>query len=150
MTLLIHAACCLMMTGLCLFVAVVHYPLMARVARGSAAGGPEGWTDYERAHASRTSLVVAPLMLLEVVSAGWITLGLKGDLPPSLHGLWWANIAGLAACWAITFLVNVPQHNRLARGWDGPTHRRLVLTHWLRTLVWLARCVVLLALLARL
>lgn len=122
-----HFACCVFMTGLCLFVAVVHYPLMARVGR-------DRWIDYERAHTNRTGYVVAPIMLTEAALAAWVSLG-----GAALPMWWWINLAGLAACWAITFGVNVPQHMRLAKAWDDRTHRALVATHWVRTLVWLGR-----------
>ena len=46
--------------------------------------------------------------------------------------------------WAFTFLLSVPCHDRLAKGWHAPTHRRLVRTNWLRTIAWSVRaCVIL-------
>lgn len=119
------------MTGLCLFVAVVHYPLMARVGR-------EAWTEYERLHTARTGVVVAPLMLVEAGSAAWLTLAKAGEVADA-GAWWWANLVGLGVVWGITFLVNVPQHQRLTLGWDAPTHRALVATHAVRTVVWAAR-----------
>jgi len=122
-----HFTCCALMTGVCLFVAVVHYPLMARVGR-------DNWIAYERAHTDRTGYVVAPIMLAEAALAAWVSLA-----GAALPMWWWINLAGLAVCWAITFGVNVPQHVRLAKAWDDRTYRALVAMHWVRTLVWLAR-----------
>lgn len=134
--LLVHMACALMMTGLCLFVAVVHYPLFARVGR-------EGWVEYERAHTARTTVVVAPVMLVELVTCGWVSWGLHSFVEAGMRGWWWGSVGLLVVCWGVTFLVNVPQHGRLARGWDGPTHRGLVAAHWVRTAAWCVRSVVL-------
>lgn len=133
---LLHVAACLLMTGVCLFVAMVHYPLMARVGR-------EAWIDYERRHTAATGRLVAPLMLAELATAAWLSAAADG-LVPAPGAWWWANIPGLALIWFITFAVNVPQHRRLARGWDGPTHRALVATHWVRTAIWSARSAALL------
>lgn len=131
---IVQLVCTLMMGGLCLFVAVVHYPLLSRVGRGE-------FIAYEREHARRTSWVVAPVMLLEAGSATLVTV-----LAPA-GAAWrgWPGLAalGLLACvWVITFAVNVPQHGRLSLAWDARTHLALVISHWARTLVWLARGVI--------
>lgn len=141
---LVQVGCCVFMTGLCAFVAVVHYPLMARVGR-------EQWREYELAHTARTGLVVAPAMLLELASCAWLlspsALGWGAGMMRGFGPWAWASAALLAACWAITFLVNVPQHNRLSNAWDGATHRQLVATHWVRTACWFARSLLLLGML---
>lgn len=119
----------LAMFGVILFVQIVHYPLMARV-------GEEGFSGYARAHADRTGLVVGPLMLAEMASSIWLAVQ-----PPSPHvqGTAWVGLGLLIAVWAVTGLVSVPCHKRLAAGFDPPTHRRLVRTNWARTLLWAAR-----------
>ena len=60
--LLAHVAATAAMTGLIWFVQLVHYPLFARV-------GVADFTAYEREHVRRTGLLVAPLMLLEALTA---------------------------------------------------------------------------------
>jgi sterol desaturase/sphingolipid hydroxylase (fatty acid hydroxylase superfamily) len=51
------------MVGLIWFVQVVHYPLFAAVPAG------EPFAAYHRQHVRRTTWVVAPVMLVELVTA---------------------------------------------------------------------------------
>jgi hypothetical protein len=109
----------LFMCGLAWFVQVVHYPLMAGV-------GEREWCAYERAHGTRTTWVVTPVMTLEALAA----LQLAGSAPGP------ATCCGLALVtllWLSTFLVPMPLHARLARGFDARLHGRLAATSWLRT-----------------
>lgn len=125
------------MAGLIVFVQVVHYPLMARVGAGT-------FPAYERAHTTRTGWVVGPPMLLEAASACWLAI-----YPPStvLRGAALAGLALLSLIWLSTALLQAPAHGRLGAGFDDGTHRRLVGTNWIRTVAWLARVPVALALL---
>lgn len=122
------------MAGLIWFVHVVHYPLFDRV-------GPEGFPDYHREHSRRTTLVVAPVMLLELLAASVLAALLLPRRPdaPLLALLALLNLALVLAVWASTFLVQVPLHDRLARGPDPALVERLVRTNALRVLLWTAR-----------
>ncbi len=129
---MLHLGATCYMLGLIWFVQVVHYPLMDRVA-------PPAFPAFEAEHMRRTGLVVAPVMLLELGTALLIVhLRL---LPVSLA---LANLVLLGIIWASTFLVQAPAHRRMRAGFLGPTHRRLVRTNWLRTLLWTLRAVLLL------
>ena len=151
---ILHAAATLLMTGVVLCIAVVHYPLFAKV-------GKDAWTAYEAAHVVGITWVVAPLMLAEVVLAvlllimpaataatnrSTLTGTVANFVTPSL--LAWIGLGLLAICWGITFFFSVPQHGRLATGWDDPTHAALLWWNWVRTLAWVARSVVAVWLLA--
>jgi len=125
------------MAGVIWFVQVVHYPLLARVGR-------EGYSEYQRVHESRTTLVVAPLMLVEVGSAVLLAWLLRGTAQAGLGHL---GAALVVLVFASTFLVQVPLHGRLSRGFTAATHRRLVLSNWARTALWTAHAGVSLALL---
>jgi hypothetical protein len=127
----VHALSTALMAGLCLFVAVVHYPLFAQVGRAD-------FPAYSQQHARRTTWIVAPLMLLEAATATWLVL----TPPPGVAPWWpWANAAALAVIWLITFALNVPQHARLAAGFDPRTHRALLTSNAVRTILWLARAI---------
>lgn len=132
--LLLHTAATIAMGGVIWFVQVVHYPLFERV-------GPSGFAEYEFAHSRLTSIVVAPLMIVEAATAVVLLFWLPGQTL-----LWW-GIGVLVLIWVSTFVLQVPQHRRLAEGFDASAHRRLVLTNWLRTIGWSARGVIALALL---
>lgn len=125
-----HLLATALMTGLVLFVAVVHYPLMASVGRAESAV-------YSRLHARRTTWIVAPLMLAELALALAVVATATGAAAAAA----WVGLGLLGGCWLITFGVNVPQHSRLAGGFDAPTHAALVRWHWVRTLGWCARSV---------
>lgn len=129
-----HAASTALMTGLVLFVAVVHYPLFARVSPGD----PTGFIRYEVEHASRTSFVVGPLMLVEAATA----IGILMLRPAGVPG-WMAvlSVVLLAVVWGVTFLGAVPMHQRLALGFDASAHRVLLIWNWVRTAAWCGRAV---------
>jgi hypothetical protein len=135
----IHTASTLFMTGLIWFVQGVHYPLMAQV-------GPEGFPDYAARHAARTALVVGPAMLAELGTAiALLTMApASGPLP-----LYIAGLILLAVIWITTGLVQVPQHDRLQRGFEGQVHRALVNCNWIRTVAWSLRSGVVLWLMIR-
>jgi uncharacterized membrane protein len=124
----LHVAATCAMAGLIWFVQVVHYPLFDRV-------GPDAFLRYEQAHTSRTTLVVAPTMLVELVTA----LVLLAALSTSRAA--WAGAGLLALVWASTFFVQVPLHRKLSAGWDPRVGSTLVRTNWVRTGGWSARVV---------
>jgi hypothetical protein len=128
LTLLLHTATTLAMTGIIWFVQVVHYPLFAST-------GAESFSSYEIRHAKRTGWVVGPLMCLEAASA----LALTWIAPRSM--VVWTGLALLVIIWLSTFLLQVPLHRRLSRGFDGTSHRALVRGNWIRTVAWTARSV---------
>lgn len=128
MLLLVHAAATWFMTGVIWFVQVVHYPLFG------LAGGA-GFAEYSRRHSALTTWVVAPVMLVELGAAG-LLMFYGGNLPEWMSA---GGIALLAVIWLSTFLLQVPRHERLARGFDAAAHAGLVSTNWIRTLAWTAR-----------
>ncbi len=126
-----HAISTASMAGLVWFVQVVHYPLMAHVS-------PDRFAAFEAQHVARTGWVVAPLMLVEAGCAASLVLWPPANVP---HILLWSGLGLLILIWLSTFLVQVPLHNRLTRGWDSSVHRRLVASNLPRTLLWSARAV---------
>ena len=126
-----------MMCGLIWFVQVVHYPLFDGV-------GEEGFTRYAGRHRVRTTVVVAPLMFLELGCAIAL-LPLFGA--PTDPALAYAGFALVALVWGVTFFVSVPLHTKLDRAFDVRTHRALVLTNWVRTALWSGRLAVAMAML---
>lgn len=134
--LLSHAAATWAMTGLIWFVQIVHYPLFALAADRRFAA-------YEDDHARRTSLVVVPLMLAELLTG----LLLLARNPEDV--LAWTGLGLLGIIWASTFFWQVPQHRVLSQGFDAQAHRRLVAGNWLRSAGWTGRALLVLVLLGR-
>lgn len=127
--LFLHAFSTLCMTGLIWFVQIVHYPLFADVPE-------DGFAAYERKHQQRTTWVVAPLMFVELGTAGAIA----GGFVPGVPQLWaWGGLVLVVSVWAATFLVSVPLHAKLEHGKRAAIIRKLVVTNWIRTALWTAR-----------
>ncbi|MBS0657593.1 MAG: hypothetical protein JSR82_05010 [Verrucomicrobia bacterium] len=134
--LLLHAAAAWALVGLIWTMQLVQYPLFARV-------GVAEFRAWHASHVQRTTVLVAPLVLVQVGSAAWLLW--TGERDPRLLG----GLGCLGAVLASTFLVQVPLHARLSAGFDPVVHQRLVRTNWLRTLLWTAQGGLLLDLLAR-
>lgn len=132
-----HFAATLFMTGVIWFVQVVHYPMMDAAER-------ENYPEHQRRHQTLTSYVVGPVMLFELATAiALLYLTWTAGMPT------WAlaNLLLLAVTWISTFLIQVPCHERLAKGFSREAHRRLVKTNWIRTVAWTFRSAILLVLL---
>jgi hypothetical protein len=136
---LAHLGATLAMVGLIWFVQIVHYPLFARV-------GGDVFAAYEADHARLTSWVVIPFMLIEAGAALFLLWQPPAGVPMVLL---WVGAGLLALVWLSTFLLQVPAHDRLHRGFDADVHRWLVMTNWIRTVAWSARGVIALVLTER-
>lgn len=119
------------MTGIIWFVQIVHYPLFLLVPDPHHAA-------FAHEHQRRTGWIVAPLMILELLSA-----------IAFLHDSWrpaiiaareaWAGVLVLAAIWVSTFWLQVPCHEQLLRASSPAPCKRLVRTNWIRTVAWTIR-----------
>ena len=129
----------LFMTGLIWFVQVIHYPLFEKVAATA-------FVPYHEAHTRLTSRLVVIPMLLELLSSAALVA-----IRPRLFPTWvaWTCLAVCGGCWLLTALVQVPQHDQLARGFNLLVWRRLVATNWARTWLWTVHAVLLIVVVAR-
>ena len=126
------------MTGLIWFVQLVHYPLMARV-------GSANYAAYQQLHQRYTTLAVGPAMLIELVTAIWLAIFRPADVTAWLA---WLGLSLVVLIWLSTAILQVPCHRRLEAGFEPNTHRKLVQTNWLRTVLWSARGVIAMVILA--
>lgn len=126
----IHAGATFAMFGLIWFVQIVHYPLMAKV-------GKDRFVSYEQAHTARTTWIVTPLMLAELITA--IAIVSFAENIGANKTIAITGVALLAIAWISTFVVQVPAHKTLSRGFCDKAHARLVRTNWVRTISWTAR-----------
>lgn len=131
MILNIHAAATWALIGLIWTVQVVLYPLFGRCGR-------EAFQGYHAAHMCGITVIVAPLMFLELGTAAWLVVG--GE-----RNVWLlASLLPLGVSWISTALLQVPLHKKLERGFDEGSWRKLVATNWWRTMAWTSRGVLLL------
>lgn len=110
------------LVGLIWTIQVVHYPLFGAV-------GEPGFIGYHARHSTRISMVVIPLMVVELATTlGSVVVG-SGS---------WIPLIPVVVVWVTTFLISVPLHGRLGTGFDPRAHRALVVTNWIRTAAWTA------------
>ena len=121
-----HAAATWALVGLIWMVQLVHYPLFAKV-------GVEQFRHYHALHSRQMTWIVAPLMLVELVTAVLSVAGGRRELWLLL------SLLPLAFVWLATWRVQIPLHHKLSAAFDPETHRRLVSTNWWRTGAWTLR-----------
>ena len=141
LTLLLHTCATFVMVGIIWMVQLVHYPLFAQV-------GETSFRTYEIAHMNAMSLLVMPVMLVELLTG----LALIA-LPSSVGIAQWMPLASLgliAALWFVTLFVNLPQHSSLSTGFSADLHSTLVQSNWIRTALWTGRGILVLWMLERL
>lgn len=127
--LLVNLASTWYLVGLIWLVQIVHYPLFSRV-------GNEQFAGYERQHSSLITPVVGLPMAVELFTAGLLCFAGPETIPR------WMAIAGLMlvfGIWISTAILQSPCHTRLLKGFDERVHRFLLISNWLRTILWTAR-----------
>lgn len=132
LVLLLHLFTTVFMSGVIWIIQVLHYPLFNMVGR-------ENFGAYEIAHSNLISLIVAPVMLLELGFTAWIFFVPPVSVPSSLN---WLNTILLAIIWLSTAFLQVPQHSILSSGFNEKAYRILVNSNWIRTVAWSAKAVI--------
>ena len=113
------------MTGVIWLIQLIHYPAFGVI---EAAAFPA----FHRRHSNVMTLVVGPVMLVELGTAVWLARGFEA--------IWILNLASVVFAFVMTFAVSVPLHDQLGRiNADPAVCRRLVLTNWPRTMIWTLR-----------
>jgi uncharacterized membrane protein len=128
--LLAHFAATCAMAGVIWIVQLVIYPQFSHV-------GAEVFPPFHAQYTGLVTLVVGPLMIVEIVTATLIFLQLR-SVPVSRH-LALAGLATVLLLWVITALVQVPAHEQIGTAYTDEQARHLVLTNWPRTLLWTLR-----------
>jgi hypothetical protein len=115
------------LTGLIWVIQCLHYPSFPFVAE-------KNFSQFLEFHQKRITILVAPMMLLE--------LALALILFFTNNAVWnWVNVGSTLMIWLSTFLLSVPEHNRLAIQRDEGATQRLVATNWYRTFLWSFRLI---------
>ncbi len=127
--LLLQLGTTLPLVGLIWLIQTVAYPLFALV-------GAAEFPAYHAAHTRWISGLVLPLMVGELAGAAW---WLTQTTAPSERPWAVGGAVLLALVWGTTFFVSVPQHARLAGGFDAEAHHTLVGSNWIRTAAWTLR-----------
>lgn len=135
------------LTGLVWTVQIVHYPSFLYV-------GSSEFPSFHTQHTSRISLIVVPMMTLELCLAIVLLfasifeqlekrLGSNANLLEhrlehiqNMGWLVWINLILVIGIWLVTFFVSVPYHNQLQEGYKEDVIHKLVNTNWIRTILW--------------
>lgn len=110
-------------------VQLVRYPHFAAVDADS-------FRRFHSSHTSRITPIVAPPMILELAASAAVIIYPPAQVSPKL--LWFGLLLTISI-WISTALIQVPLHDKLARGFDAETHRYLVNSNWIRTIAWTMR-----------
>ncbi len=127
--LIFQLAATLALFGIIWLVQIVHYPLFSFTSE-------EKYREFHAAHMNLISYVVAPMMIIEAITA---ILLLFYPPPNSDWRLVLFGTGLIAVVWASTFFIQVPLHEKLAEGFDSNLHRSLINTNWIRTFAWTLR-----------
>jgi uncharacterized membrane protein len=119
------------LTGLIWLVQLVQYPFFARV-------GAENFQQYHAAHTFWITPVVAPAMILELITSIFLIFYPPGNIDGKFF---WLGLFLTLTVWLSTFFLQVPMHEKLATGFDTEAHRFLVNSNWIRTIAWSLRSV---------
>jgi hypothetical protein len=111
------------MLGIIWIVQSVHYPAFAAV-------DSEKFVNFHKNHTE----ALGPAMIVELLSS----VALFFIIPENLI-FTGANLFLTLITWILTFFLSVPLHNKLSKGYDLNSIRKLVKTNWLRTMIWTVR-----------
>lgn len=110
--------------GLIWCVQIVHYPFFLRSDK-------EHFVEHIAFHKRHISVIVVPLMTMELVTSGILSF--------QAEQLAYWNMFGFVLViliWLVTFSVQVPLHGKLSDGYDEPNVQKLIKTNWIRTILW--------------
>jgi hypothetical protein len=119
-----HLAVSWALFGLIWTVQLSHYPGFHFIAN-------DQWQAFHNHHRSSITIIVMPLMLLELGLACWLVF--------RYGWTWTIPLVMVLAIWASTFFISVPLHGKLGAGKDTAIISQLVSTNWIRTILWTAK-----------
>lgn len=127
----LQIASTLIMTGVIWIIQLVQYPFFSKV-------NAENFPKYHAAHTFWITPVVAPTMIVELITS---ILMIFYPLKTIDYKLLWLGLILTIIVWTSTFFVQIPLHNKLSKGFNANAHLKLVNTNWIRTIAWSIRCV---------
>ncbi|MEM9930518.1 MAG: hypothetical protein AAF840_11910 [Bacteroidota bacterium] len=110
--------------GLIWTIQLVHYPSFRYIDDFSA---------FHQHHTSSITLIVMPLMLLELMTSAWLAWQMHFQLT------WILLLLLVLFIWGITFFWAIPVHQALSQEVTPAGITELILANWPRTLLWSAK-----------
>ena len=115
-----------LLTGVIWTIQIVHYPSFHYIDKLS-------FTNFHNFHERRISIIVMPLMLIELITS----------IALYIHNMWSIifalNLLIVGLIWCSTFFVQVTIHSILSEKKDKNLIEKLVNTNWIRTFLWSIR-----------
>ena len=127
--LLTNIAATFFLTGVIWTTQLVQYPSFAFF-------NAETFTKQHDEYRLWITPIVAPPMIIELLTSIFLLFYPLENIDSKLV---WLGLILTLIIWASTFFVQVPLHEKLARGFDAQTIANLVSTNWLRTVAWSLR-----------
>ena len=124
---------CFFMVGVIWLVQLVHYPSFRYISTHK-------FKRFTIFHQKKISFVVAPVMTLEILS----NIFLLFYYNINISFVEYLSSFLLFFIWVVTFLISVPCHNQLSIGFSESIITKLIVTNWIRTLLWSFRALILL------
>ena len=115
-----------LLTGVIWTIQLVHYPSFHFIDKLS-------FTNFHNFHERRISIIVMPLMLIELITSIVLFINNIWSIIFALNLL----IVILILC--STFFIQVPIHSILSKKKDKDMIEKLVNTNWIRTFLWSIR-----------
>lgn len=115
-----------LLTGVIWTIQIVHYPSFHYIDKMS-------FTNFHHFHERRISIIVMPLMLIELTTSTALYINNMSSIVFAL------NLLIVVMIWCSTFFVQVPIHSILSQKKDKKLIEKLVNTNWIRTFLWSMR-----------
>ena len=115
-----------LLTGVIWTIQIVHYPSFHYIDKIS-------FTNFHHFHERRISIIVMPLMLIELTTSTVLYINNMSSIVFAL------NLLIVVLIWCSTFFVQVPIHSILSMKKDKKLIEKLVNTNWIRTFLWSMR-----------
>ena len=117
------------MCGLIWVIQLVHYPTFNFVDEPK-------FSAFERFHTTRITLIVVPIMIIELLSAVVLVMYAQ-------NLIFITNLIFVLVIWLVTFTFSVPFHTALCKAKNDQLIQKLILTNWLRTILWTIKSILL-------
>ncbi len=121
----LHIFLSFVLTGVIWIVQLVHYPSFHYIESTN-------FREFEKFHIFRTSILLGPLMILELLTGAILLTG-SSFLPGYIL---WINFIFMTLIWLITLLWSLPLHKKLNKGKDRDLINNLILSNWPRAFLW--------------
>lgn len=126
-----------MLLGIVWLVQLINYPLFKLI--------PESlFRDYHALHINRSQWLIAPLMLVEMLTGAYLLIW---PLLDANYYLYVCNFVLILLVWLETFFLQIPIHKTLQKQHSQTKIDRLINMGWVRTITWSLHGIVLILIL---